>query len=103
MPKGDLGEPVGAIWIKNWKLKDSIIRFIEEKRCSHCQSAYEVDVEGLNEAVKAHTLAVKVKSLKEKFLAIENTRKKDPKQPDYFLHVYQTHTGAAPSYPFGID
>ena len=105
MSKQNLNDPVGAIWIKNWKLRDSITQFLGQSLvvCSHCheESHIEIDENALNQALKAHTLAIKVKSLKEKFIAIENTRKKKPTQPDYFLHVYQTHTGAAPAYPFG--
>ena len=105
MPGHELGEPVGAIWAKNWKLLDSLTRFLGQTKaqCSFCHqvSVIEIDQKALNEAIKAHTLAVKVKILKEKFIAVQNTRKKSPTQPDYFIHVYQTHTGAAPSYPFG--
>lgn len=106
MQKGELGEPVGAIWVKNWKLRDSIISFFKGQHqvCRGCgeEVSVEFDEAALQEALKAHTLAVKVKILKEKFIAIENTRKRVPTQPDYFLHVYQTHTGADPTYPFGV-
>ena len=101
----ELKEPVGAIWVKNWKLMDSLRNFLNTVTpiCKNCHEpgTLEFSEKQLNEAIKAHTLAVKVKVLKEKFIAIENTRKHTPKQPDYFLHVYQTHTGAAVSSPFG--
>lgn len=106
MSKGDLGEPVGAIWVKNFKLHESIREFVEAIRpiCERCHATGSItfDSRSLNDAIKAHTMAVKVKSLKAKFIAIENSRKREPTQPDYFLHVYQTHTGATASYPFRV-
>ena len=107
MSKGELGEPVGAIWVKDFKLRESICEFLNRLKpvCEHCHQllSLEIDEPGLQQAIRSHTLSVKVKPLKEKFIAIENTRKRTATQPDYFLHVYQAYTGASPSYPFGTE
>ena len=67
-----------------------------------------------------HSFYVKVNSNVEKYIALENTQKANayckcqnprpnrrlcPKcsQPDYFIHVYQSHTGAAPESCFTIN
>ena len=128
MFKGELGEPVGAIWVKDFKLRESLSEFINQLKpiCDncHCLINLEIDEPGFKKAIKPNVLHVKIRQVqvppsesglektfktgqkvdvREKFIAIENTRKKTPTQPDYFLHIYQAHTGASVSYPFGTD
>ena len=126
MQKGELGEPIGAIWVKDFKLRDSLSEFINNLKpiCENCHQLIhlEIDEPGFKKAIKPNVLHVKIRQVqvppsesgldktfktgenvkvREKFIAIENTRKKTSTQPDYFLHIYQTHTGAAVSNPFG--
>ncbi len=107
-------DPVGAIWIRGWNLRERVKKMFE---------AHHVQIEEskLDEIFQTnHTLSVKVTSLREKFIAIENKRKRAVEcncrvisgkkklcnkcsNPDYFLHIYQEYTGAAPVFPFGND
>lgn len=111
--RSNLKPPVGAIWVRGTKLKNNVQQAFEKilKRHNIYLSANEID-EFLSNAIAPHTLSVKLNTymdettgkrekMKEKFIAIENRSKKTDTQPDYFLHTYQTHTGAAPEYPWG--
>ena len=40
---------------------------------------------------------VKINCYKEKYIAIKNSKKSRDSEPSFFLHVYKTHTGAAPA------
>lgn len=100
-------ETQGAIWVKNFKLRASISNFLSTRNieCPSCHSHFqddlsEIEEESLNEAIVNHVLMVKVKALREKFIAIYNPRKSLSTHPDYFLHVYQAYTGAASVSPF---
>ena|SRR3990167_7701262 len=99
--------PQGAIWVKNFKLRQSIGNFISTKsvECPKCRNHFqdrlnEVQEEELNEVIVNHVMTVKLKVLREKFIAIYNPRKSLSTHPDYFLYVYQAHTGAPSVYPF---
>ncbi len=111
--ENNLKPPVGAVWVRGNKLKnnirDAFINMLNEHQVKF--STDEVD-KLLSVSMVPHTLSVKVntyldegtgerKEIKEKFIAIQNRNKKRDTQPDYFLHTYQTHTGATPEYPWG--
>ena len=99
--------PHGAIWVKNFKLRQSISNFISTRsvECPKCKSHFqdnlsESDEVELNDTIVNHVMTVKVKALREKFIAIFNPRKSVSTHPDYFLYVYQAYTGANSVYPF---
>ena len=105
--KANLPVPIGAIWIRGWNLRQRIKKMFEDYNLT-------IKDDELDEVLKSnHTLAVKVNTNVEKFIALQNKKKDSayckcksfgsnrrvcPKcqQPDYFIHVYQSHTGAAP-------
>lgn len=106
--------PVGAIWIRGYNLRERVKKMFEDHNVNITDGK-------LDEIFQTnHTLSVKVTALREKFIAIENKRKRAVdcscrvisgrkrlcnkcSNPDYFLHVYQEYTGAAPVFPFGND
>ena len=108
----DLPEPIGAIWVRGFKFRERLKKFLDEKKVS-----YE-DGELDEVFLASHTLSVKISDRKEKFIAIENGKKRgrpckcywqngsfhqcrNCAKPDYFIHLYQAYTGANPEYPFG--
>lgn len=104
--KGDLGSPVGAIWIRGERLKDKVRQIFGEKEveCPNCQTTIGVTISESEVSEvwhMGHTMAVKVNSQKEKHIAIPNYKKTTKTQPDYFMHVYQENTGATPAAPWG--
>ena len=83
----------GAIWIHGWRLKRNLERILKEKGIT-------LSEQELNSVFTVgHTLSVKVNYYREKYIAVANNFKSRDTEPDYFLHVYQTHTGSAPIYP----
>ena len=98
------GKPAGAIWARDFNLRTTLADFFSKKehKCPKCTHEFteRVSESEITPLTVPHTLSVKVSILKEKFIAIRNTKKMEKRQPDYFLHVYQTHTGSAPIYPF---
>ena len=99
--------PQGAIWVKNYKLRQSVATFISTKdvECPECHHHFndvlsETQEAELYDTIVNQVMTVKIKILREKFIAISNTRKVVSTHPDYFLYVYQTHTGAPAVYPF---
>lgn len=99
--------PQGAIWVKNFKLRQSVSNFISTRsmECPACKCHFQADLsepeeEELNETLVNHIMTVKVKALREKFIAIYNPRQSLSTHPSYFLYVYQAYTGASSVYPF---
>jgi len=93
--KKKLTQPIGAIWIRNRVRRFAIREILSEVfEVSTSDPRIQVAVSKIEDYKT--TLAVKVNSLKEKYIAIQNRSKTVKTQPDFFLHVYQTHTGAAP-------
>jgi len=99
--------PQGAIWVKNFKLRDSISNFISTRNieCPKCKCHFQDDLDEieqgeLNETIINHVMTVKLKTVREKFIAIYNPKKSLSTHPDYFLYVYQAYTGAPAVYPF---
>ena len=99
--------PQGAIWVKNYKLRKTIANFVgtRDLECPKCHSHFQDDLseseeQDLNETVINHVMTVKLKSVREKFIAIYNPKKSLSTHPDYFLYVYQAYTGAPAVYPF---
>lgn len=97
----------GAIWVKNFKLRQSVSNFISTRdlECPNCRHHFQLDLsepeeESLNEAIVNHVMTVKIRSMREKYIAIFNPKKSLSTHPDYFLHVYQAFTGAPAVYPF---
>lgn len=99
--------PQGAIWVKNYKLRQSIGNFISTRNveCNKCHSHFqsdlsEVEEQELNDVIVNHVMTVKLKAVREKFIAIFNPKKSLSTHPDFFLYVYQAYTGAPSVYPF---
>src|SRR3990167_5372199 len=97
----------GAIWVKNYKLRQSIANYISTRNieCTKCHHHFQADMSNveeqeLNETITNHVMTVKLKSVREKFIAIFNPRKSLSTHPDYLLYVYQAYTGAPSVYPF---
>lgn len=84
-------EPVGAVWLKDWNLRHAIAAAFQKKGIT-------ISEEEVSRIVRdtPHTMAVKVNFYREKYIGIQNGQKSSHTDPDYFLWVYQTHTGAAP-------
>lgn len=99
--------PQGAIWVKNFKLRASISAFISTRdlECPGCKHHYqdeldEIEEGELNETIVNHVMTVKIKTVREKYIALYNPKKSLSTHPDYFLYVYQAFTGAPAVYPF---
>ena len=97
----------GAIWVKNFKLRQSISNFIATRalECPRCKHHYQDDLsetqeDSLNETITNHVMKVKIRSMREKYIAIYNPKASLPTHPNYFLYVYQAFTGAPAVYPF---
>ena len=103
-PEKSLDKPVGAIWIKNYKLKSAMLDYLNVRviACPHCAHSFndKVHESELDTVFRSHSMMVKVNLLKEKFIALQNSKKVKETNPDFFLHVYQASTGANPVYPF---
>lgn len=100
----------GGIWVKNFKLKKAVSDFVStmDIDCPKCHTHFqhtmsEAQEADLNEALVNHVLVVKVRSLREKHIAIFNPKKCLSTHPDYFLYVYQAYTGAPAVYPFSTE
>jgi len=96
-------EPEGAIWIHDFQMKEQILNAVNSKltTCPKCTERFFPAYTGLDISVnKKHTLSVKINRYKEKYIAIENSRKIKTNQPDYFIHVQYTHTGSDAIHPF---
>ena len=99
--------PQGAIWIKNFKMRKAISNFISTRsiECPKCHCHFQDDLnnsqeQDLNETIVNHVMTVKLKAVREKFIAIYNPKKSLSTHPDYFMYVYQAYTGAPSVYPF---
>ena len=99
--------PQGAIWVKNFKLRKAIADFIStmDVGCPKCTHHFQPTLspnqeEDLNETVINHVMTVKIKAMREKYIAIFNPKKCLSTHPDYYLYVYQAFTGAPSVYPF---
>ena len=91
-----LDAPAGAVWIRGFKLKERISQTFTK----YGVKLKDEDIQFIFGA--SHTLSVKINEDKKKYIAIENRSKRAASQPDYFIHVYQLHTGAAPVHPWGV-
>ena len=88
-----LEKPQGAVWIRGASVRKSIKALFDRKGVT-------VTEEELVEATRPHTLTIKINSYREKWIGIENGKKSDFKDPDYFIHLYQTSTGSLPEVPW---
>ena len=100
--KRDLERPKGAVWIRGYNLKQKIRHVMgdafEKRGVKFTPQEFDECWKQIREV--SHTLAIKINEYKPKYIAIENKSKTRREQPDYFVHEYQSHTGAAPQYPF---
>jgi hypothetical protein len=92
-----LPEPVGAMWLCGFGLRKRFIDFLGDKGVEYTSGEVDAVFE------TRHTYKVKVNALPQKFIAIENRKRWRDTQPSYFLHTYQTHTGASPLPPWGVE
>ena len=99
--------PQGAIWVKNYRLRKNISNFISTRNieCPKCRAHFqdeltETQEADLNETVVNHVMTVKIKAMREKYIAIYNPKASLSTHPSYFLYVYQAYTGAPSVYPF---
>lgn len=97
------------MWVKDHKLREAVADYMNglHLSCKECNHPVQIQVsaDGITSILRGRTMYIKVNSMKEKFIAIENKKKRnsstsDNLAPDYLIHLYQTHTGATPSYPF---
>jgi hypothetical protein len=96
---GRLQAPIGAVWVRDRRYRARLREVLGELLGTSGADPAVAEAE-FKIAAQTKTLAVKVNALKEKFIAIENKSKSRATQPDFFLHVYQEYTGAAPNAPF---
>ena len=94
--QNELGCPDGAIWIRGMRFRERIVKVFRK----YSVELREEDIKYIFDA--CHTLAIKINVQKEKYIAIPNNKKNKPRQPDYYIHLYQTHTGAAPLPPWNV-
>lgn len=99
--------PQGAIWVKNYKLRQSVMNFISTRdvECTKCHNHFQADLtpreeQELNDTIINQVMIVKITTLREKFIALCNPRKSLSYHPDYFVYCYQAYTGAPKVYPF---
>jgi len=100
---------LGGMWIRGHRMTERILMALNYKQlaCPSCSHRFHgnfsmSDIPELKRQSQMHTIAIKLKSMKEKYIAVENRDKHAKTDPDYFVYLYQPHTGAAPEYPFSL-
>jgi len=100
----EFGEPEGAIWVHGFNMKREILEGINHNlfTCPECSNRFFPNLK-MSDLIhkKSHTLSIKINKYKEKYIAIENSKKSKWEQPDYFVHTQYTHTGSEAIHPFG--